>query len=214
MSSLAKFITAAAVGIAISPFVSAAGNVTVKELTGGCSAYPGYDASAGQAGPWSIQVKDTDGGVLDNHGLTAIYSRGSTGIRWGYMAALDKAAVAQDPLQCVDGRGIQGHVPTGVSGYTWENLAVAEIPYDALLMYLVNGTEVKPYSHYTLNGTQIDGVFLGSEGYTTWGFKKETTSDQGTFWEARLLGANSEDPSTGKPLFDGEITGFLKVYDS
>lgn len=87
MLSLAKFIAAAAVGIAMSPFVSAAGNVTVKELTGGCSAYPGYDASAGQAGPWSMQVKDTDGGVLDNHGLTAIYSRGSTGIRWGYVSS-------------------------------------------------------------------------------------------------------------------------------
>lgn len=87
MSSLAKFIAAAAVGIAMSPFVSAAGNVTVKELTGGCSAYPDYDASAGQAGPWSMQVKDTDGGVLDDHGLTAIYSRGSTGIRWGYVSS-------------------------------------------------------------------------------------------------------------------------------
>ncbi|OHF00852.1 hypothetical protein CORC01_03926 [Colletotrichum orchidophilum] len=213
MSSLAKFIAAAVVGVAICPFVAAAGNVTVKELTGGCSVYPDYDASAGQAGPWSIQVKNT-GGIIDDHGLTAIYSRGSTGIRWGYMAALDKAAVAQIPLQCVDGQGIQARVPTGVSDYNWENLVAAEIPYDALLMYFVNGTEIKPYSHYTTNGTQIDGVFLGSEGYTTWAFQKDTTSDQGTFWAARLLGANSEDPSTGKPLFDGEITGFLRVYGS
>lgn len=129
------------------------------------------------------------------------------------MAVLDKAGVAQNPLRCVNGQGIQGYVPTGVSGNTWQNLVAADIPYDALLMYEVNGTEIQPYSHY-INGTKQSGIFLGSEGYTTWGFKKDTDTEQGTYWEARLLGADSEDPSTGKPLFDGEITGFLKVYGS
>lgn len=130
------------------------------------------------------------------------------------MAVLDKAGVAQIPLQCVDGQGIQGRVPTGVSGYTWQNLVAAETPYDALMMYEVDGTAIQPYSHYTTNGTKLDGIFLGSEGYTTWGFRKETDAEQGTFWEARVLGANSNDPATGEPLFEGEITGFLKVYGS
>ncbi|KAI8315793.1 hypothetical protein K4K59_000729 [Colletotrichum sp. SAR11_240] len=213
MASLAKFVTAtAALCLAAAPLTAAAPNVTAELIPGDCSVYPEYDASTGQAGPWSMQATDT-GEYITGHGLTAIYSRGSAGIRWGFMAVLDKAGVAQNPLRCVNGEGIQGYVPTGVSGYTWQNLVAADIPYDALLMYEVNGTEIQPYSHY-INGTKQSGIFLGSEGYTTWGFKKDTDTEQGTYWEARLLGADSEDPSTGKPLFDGEITGFLKVYGS
>ncbi|KAF6806972.1 hypothetical protein CSOJ01_08476 [Colletotrichum sojae] len=213
MSPLVKVSAAfAAFFLATSHFAAAAPNLTADLIPGDCSVYPDYDASTGQAGPWSMQAQDT-GNYITGHGLTAIYSRGSAGIRWGYMAVLDKAGVAQNPLRCVKGEGIQGWVPTGVSGYTWENLVAADIPYNAFMMYKVNGTAVQPYSH-SINGTKQSGIFLGSEGYTTWGFKKETDDEQGTYWEARVLGANSADPSTGKPLFEGEITGFLRVYGS
>ncbi|KAH0438188.1 hypothetical protein CcaCcLH18_03455 [Colletotrichum camelliae] len=81
MSSLAKFVTAtAALCLAAAPLTAAAPNVTAELIPGDCSVYPEYDASTGQAGPWSMQATDT-GEYITGHGLTAIYSRGSTGIR-------------------------------------------------------------------------------------------------------------------------------------
>lgn len=108
---------------------------------------------------------------------------------------------------------MQGWVPTGVSGTTWETVVAAGIPYSALLMYLVDGTPIEPYAHYAPgNETErLPGIFLGSKGVTTWGFIQRESAEFGTYWEIRLLGEGSEDPITGEPLKDGEITGFLKV---
>ncbi|KAL2758990.1 hypothetical protein ACRALDRAFT_1062071 [Sodiomyces alcalophilus JCM 7366] len=198
--------------LATAGLVTAAPEVRAELLPGGCAAFPGYVASTGNAGPWPI-LADGTGEHIDGIGLIAVFSRGAHEIRWGNLGVNDRPGYATNPLQCVGATGVQGLVPTGVSAYTWEPLVAADIPHGALLMYKVAGTPIEPYALYSVDDDERrPGVFLGSGGYATWGFQKRESAEFGDYWEARLLGANSQDPFTGEPLYEGEITGFLKVH--
>lgn len=74
---------------------------------------------------------------------------------------------------------------------------------------------VEAYSHFDEAGTQIEGVFLGSAGYTTWGVKwyqaGAGTLDGLPFWGLRLLVEGSNVPGTDEPLLPDEYRTFLKV---
>ncbi|ROT41144.1 hypothetical protein SODALDRAFT_322342 [Sodiomyces alkalinus F11] len=212
ISSIAlSLLTLSAAGL-----VSAAPDVRAELLPCGCAAFPAYVASSGNAGPWSVHADGT-GEHIDGIGLIAVFSRGQHEIRWGNLAVNDLQGYATNPLRCVGGpapgSGVQGLVPTGVSSYTWEPMVAADIPYSSLLMYKVEGTPIEPYALYNVDDDERrPGVFLGSGGYATWGFRRQESAEFGVYWETRLLGANSQDPITGEPLFEGEITGFLKVW--
>lgn len=126
------------------------------------------------------------------------------------MVVHNNSGVATIPFQCADGQGLQGRVPTTASGpydvsdYTWENIKINSSPsVDELLMYLVPGWDVEPYG-ISLNGTSLDGVFLGSNYTATWAFREYVDNEFGTYWLPRLL-----HNSTAQ---NGEVTGFLRVY--
>lgn len=122
--------------------------------------------------------------------------------------------IAKTPLQCASNQ-LQGRVPTGVSGYSWQPLVIAPYPYDASLIYGVNGSSVIPFEHYDVDtGVKQDGVYLGGyQNSTTWGLRYEPKAniDGNPFFYARFLGPGSQDPSSGDALFDGEFTAFIKV---
>jgi len=129
------------------------------------------------------------------------------------MAIVPRNDMAKNPVRCSKGT-LQGYVETGVSGYTWQNLALATYPYDQELMYLLpDSIPVEVYAHYQ-GTTRLPGLFLGLGGVTTWGFKYYGANDSccGTpHFLPRLLGPNSQDPTTGAPLMDGEFKGFLGI---
>ena len=77
-------------------------------------------------------------------------------------------------------------------------------------MYFVPGSDVVPY-HVTVAGDAQPGVFLGTAGVVAWGFTPYENAEFGKYWLARLLGPNSQDPTTGAPLHEGEVTGFLRI---
>jgi hypothetical protein len=227
MAPLSISHLAALAGLALSQLAMAAiPENLVPWAIPGCGAMPAFNNDTKTAGPWSIQAVSTDSEIED-HTAVAIFSRGATSIRWGYVCPSrttifqisstdvhlqfsinDAAGVATNPLKCDVGGTIKGWVPTGVGGYTWEALAVPmSYPYDAPLMYFVPGEAARLYLHY-VNGEEQRGAFVGAAGVTTWGFKETTDTEFGTYWYARLLVPG------GEQLAEGEVTGFLKVVGS
>jgi hypothetical protein len=119
--------------------------------------------------------------------------------------------MAKNAVRCSNGT-LQGYVATGVISTTWETLAMSNIPYHAELMYLIPERHpVEIYAHYQ-GSKRLPGLFLGVGGVTTWGFKyygAEHSCCDIPFFLPRLLGPNSQYPTTGAPLKDGEFKGFL-----
>jgi hypothetical protein len=193
--------------------VSAVPNVTVVPVKLGCAAFPNWDPLTDTTEPFVLQASSTDNTTIEGWGADSDYSRGPNQIRWGAMTIVDRNDRAKTAVRCSNGN-LQGYVPTGVGDVTWENLTISNYPYNAELMYLIkNGLPVETYAHY--QGTKrLPGLFLGNGGVTTWGFKYER-ADVGCcgtpFFLPRLLGPNSQDPTTGAPLLDGEFKGFFKV---
>lgn len=82
--------------LAAAPLAQAAQNVTVKALPSeDCSSYPGYDAAANTAGPWLVQVVDSDNTAIEGFGDTSAYSISfnpdvdhKPTLRWGYVSSL------------------------------------------------------------------------------------------------------------------------------
>ena len=128
--------------------------------------------------------------------------------------------VAKNPLQCFNST-LTAFVPTDLepngapTSYAWSPLVIADIPYDAELMWKIESQEKpKPFEHW-IDGVKQDGVFLGGyENSTTWGFKWYPTSQgsSGTpYYGMRLLGPNSGIPWTGEALLENETVGYLRV---
>jgi hypothetical protein len=196
--------------------VSAVPNVTVVPIKVGCAAFPNWDPATDTTYPFSIQATSTDNTTIEGWGARTEYSRGPDQIRWGAMAIVPENDMAKTAVRCANG-SLQGYVPTGVGQTTWENLTIAHYPYDAELMYLIpDGLPVETYALYQ-GTTRIPGLFLGNGGVATWGFKyygADSSCCGIPFFLPRLLGPNSQDPTTGAPLEDGEFKGFFKVGGS
>lgn len=193
-------------------FASALPNVTATPIPG-CSAYPSYDPTTDTTGWFFFTAYQTDNSSVDGLGTDQEFSRGANQIRWGSITLGTRPDEAKVAMRCSNNT-LTGFVSTGVSGATWETLQFAPYPYDAELMYFVEGGPVAEAHELTLDGVKQDGVFIGSNGVATWGFRYFDASYSCCgvpFYQLRLLGPNSADPTTGAALQDGEFQGFLKI---
>ena len=193
--------------------VAAVPNVTVVPIKAGCAAFPNWDPATDTTQPFSLEASSTDNTTMEGWGARTEFSRGQDQIRWGAMAIVPRNDMAKTAVRCSKG-SLQGYVPTGVSGATWENLVISPYPYDAELMYMIKKSiPVEIYAHYQ-GTTRLPGLFLGNGGVTTWGFKYNDAAASCCgipFYLPRLLGPHSEDETTGAPLGKGEFRGFFKV---
>ncbi|KAI0010878.1 hypothetical protein F4779DRAFT_575809 [Xylariaceae sp. FL0662B] len=209
------------------PLAQAIPDVTVKALpTGDCSVYPGYDASSGTAGPWTIAVVDSENAAIEGFSDTSVYSisfNPSTdpkpSLRWGYITIPTRNDVAKNPLKCEAGE-LKAWVPTDLTAagaptsYQWTPLVISPYPYDASLMWKIDGAAPQVFEHY-VDGEKQDGVFLGgANGNSTWAFKyypANVGSSGLDYYYMRLLGPDSADPSTGEQLKANETMAFVKI---
>lgn len=124
--------------------------------------------------------------------------------------------IAKNPLRCNAATEIlEGYFPIGVSGYAWQQVNITDLPYDAELGWGFGqyGTSVEAYEHWA-DGVKQAGVFLGQDGYTTWGVKWYADGDDDeAYWGLRLLGKDSGIPwANGTALLDGEYRTFVKIF--
>lgn len=138
------------------------------------------------------------------------------------MTITDNNQIAKYPFRCdpgantTSGYQLYAYTPEGVSGYGYNPVNLAPYPYDAELMWGVEGPEVQGYYHY-IKGVKQDGVFLGSNGVTRWGIEFVASGGAPTgqpYWNLRLLGPNSQVPP-GSPnattTYSDEYETFIKV---
>lgn len=101
--------------------------------------------------------------------------------------------------------------PTNVQ---WSPLVLSPYPYDAALMWKIEGDAPQIFEHY-VGDVKQDGVFLGGyNGSTSWGLRwtlADGVSTRLDYYYTRLLGPNSADPTTGQPLYANETTAFIKI---
>ncbi|KAI1140058.1 hypothetical protein F5Y05DRAFT_377073 [Hypoxylon sp. FL0543] len=213
--------------LAVAPLARATPDVTVKVLPSeDCSSYPGYDAASNTAGPWTIQLVDSDNTAIEGFSDTSVYSISfnpntdpKPSLRWGSITFPTRNDIAKNPLKC-EGGVLKAWVPTDLTAagaptnVQWAPLVLSPYPYDAALMWKIDGDTPQIFEHY-VGDVKQDGVFLG--GYntsTSWGLKWEP-ADVGSsgqdYYYARLLGPNSADPVTGAPLAANETTAFIKI---
>ncbi|CAI7667426.1 unnamed protein product [Penicillium pancosmium] len=210
--------------------LAAAHAATVRpvEVSGGCTKLPVYDSSAGIAGPWVVTVDQcvnttaSDNACsMEGFGSEAVYflQQGDTGVERGYLAIVDKNDIAKSPIRCNDAtNSFESYVPSGVSGDEWKSVNISDYAYSAELMWGLGqySLPIQAYNHYQ-DGVKQDGIFLGSHNVTTWGIQINSGSAGSagrSYWTLRLLGPNSADPSTGRPLYDGEFRTFVRIDGS
>ncbi|KAI1466267.1 uncharacterized protein F4812DRAFT_436584 [Daldinia caldariorum] len=215
--------------LAAAPLARAAQNVTVKALpSDDCSSYPGYNAATNTAGPWILQVVDSDNVAIEGFGDTSVYSisynprvDSKPTLRWGYITFPTNNQLAKTALKC-DGGVLKALVNTDLTAAgaptnaQWSELLFpSNAPYDAPLLYkITDGIAPQIFEHY-VDGVKQDGVFLGAyDNSTRWGFKYNPANVGSyglDFYYARILGPNSADPVTGSPLKANETTAFIKI---
>ncbi|KAI1653829.1 hypothetical protein F4813DRAFT_372928 [Daldinia decipiens] len=216
--------------LAAAPLAQAAQNVTVKALpTEDCSSYPGYDAASNTAGPWILQLVDSDNTAIEGFGDTSAYSISfnpdvdhKPTMRWGYITFPTNNQIAKTAMKC-DGGVLKAWVSTDLTdagaptNTQWSELLFPkDEPYDAPLLWkLTDGVAPQIFEHY-IDGEKQDGVFLGAYNTSTrWGLKYNPAnagSYRQDFYYARILGPNSADPVTGNALNANETTAFVKIW--
>ncbi|KAH5694875.1 hypothetical protein HBI44_132710 [Parastagonospora nodorum] len=173
-------------------------DVTIKALPAGCASYPGYNADSQTAGPWSMIVSDAENPDLLRFGPSTSYSLsiGSQGpvMRWGYVNLGYRFGIARNAFQCIDNKlNILADTKVNAAGAPgdakWTPTALSPYPYDAGLMYLIDGEQPTLYEHY-IGEEKQDGWFLGGFNTSTWGVKwyeAESTSYFYPYFYMRLL---------------------------
>ncbi|KAF2267200.1 hypothetical protein CC78DRAFT_92692 [Lojkania enalia] len=169
--------------------IAAVPDVSVTPLATDCSAYPNYDASTGEAGPF-IVVADSTGSTFDGNKVSAEVFTNDGVDRFGFIT-LPKAGtspfVQNITLRCISST-LQAKLSIG-----WTSLEIArEENWQASLSFNLNpalpGLPLYPYSH-SLEGVMQEGVFLGAKNTTTWTFKFNWGGNAGEYYLLRLLGA-------------------------
>jgi hypothetical protein len=119
--------------------------------------------------------------------------------------------LAKSPLQCQDSR-LHVRTSTAVNpagapiNVEWTPLAVSPYPYDASLLYLVDGDAPTLYEHY-IGEEKQEGYFVGGHNTTTWGVRW-TPANVGSYrlpyYYLRLL-------PEGESLKANETKTFVKI---
>ncbi|KAF2094318.1 hypothetical protein NA57DRAFT_60948 [Rhizodiscina lignyota] len=175
-------------------------NVTAVAVND-CSAYPDYNPSMGSATGWLYWVNQSNSPAEGNgDSVQIVYESGVQGVQIVRMTVTDDNQIAKYPMRCTPTSSnpaqIEAYIPCGVSGYCWNPLNIAPYPYDAELMWGVDGPAVQAYQHF-IGGVQQPGLFLGSQGVTKWGIERVAQGGAPTgqpYWTLRLLGPNSQVP--------------------
>jgi hypothetical protein len=114
-------------------------------------------------------------------------------------------------VQCIDNK-LNALADTSVNeagapgNSKWTPLALSEYPYDASLLYLIEGEQPTLYEHY-IGEEKQNGWFLGGFNTTTWGVKwreADSTSYFYPYFSMRLL-------PEGQGLKPNETRIFLKI---
>jgi hypothetical protein len=190
-------------------------DVTIKALPAGCASYPQYNADTQTAGPWSLIVSDAENPDLLKFGPSTSYAlsvgpRGPVMAR-GYLNLGYRFGIARNALQCIDEKlnvlaDTQVNAAGAPGNAKWTPLALSPYPYDASLLYLIDGDQPTLYEHYD-GETKLDGWFLGGYNTSTWGVKwydAEPTSYGFPYFYMRLL-------PEGQALGVNETRIFLKI---
>ncbi|KAI2617269.1 hypothetical protein GGS26DRAFT_596439 [Hypomontagnella submonticulosa] len=190
----------------------AAPNATAVLLGSDCTAYPNYDNATGIAEPLRVVV-DSTGKELDGFKFIPKYAIAVGGGSWGFMviptAENTTAGVADVPFRCANGT-LQAHLNIGMAGDRWQTLIAAGTPAESYVVNPLGAPYLRCHSHI-LDGVAQEGAYLGAVNVTNWGFIYQNHTETGEYYFLRLLGPNSNDPATGKQLFPGEFTGYIKV---
>ncbi|KAK6955486.1 hypothetical protein Daesc_003126 [Daldinia eschscholtzii] len=209
-----------AIGLTLISATTATLNVTAVPLADGCVAYPGYDNATSTAGPLRV-VADSTGKELDGFRFIPKFAIAVGGGSWGFMViptTENKTADAKEtPFRCGNGT-LQAHLNVGIQGDRWQTLIAAGTPAESVFGF---GLPDLPDPNYHLkicmrdshivDGVVQPGVFLGAVNVTTWGFNYQNNTEAGEYYFVRLLGPNSNNLATGKPLNPGEFTGYIKI---
>jgi hypothetical protein len=71
------------------PSALALPNVTAKALPADCSSYPLYNEATGNAGPWILNLANSDNADIEGWGDSSVYSVANSPagprMRWGYV---------------------------------------------------------------------------------------------------------------------------------
>ncbi|KUJ09750.1 uncharacterized protein LY89DRAFT_690164 [Mollisia scopiformis] len=178
-------------------------NVTAIQIDAGtCQAFPNSFHGAGDNADAFVFHPDQ----ADNLALNGL----TTGIYGTNLVAYPNSAT--DPptptIFCCDRGG------TILDGFGVQSLLLpTNRTNDEELGYLESGSKPETYT-LEVNGTALDGVYLGKGNVTTWGFRKGS-GDMKDLWLVRLLAPSPTMRRRGEDggvvLYDGEVKGFLKV---
>lgn len=122
-----------------------------------------------------------------------------------------RAAIARTALQCTSNK-LHAYTQTALNAAgapintAWTPLALSPYPYDAELLYLIDGDQPTLYEHYAGDQKQ-DGYFLGGFNTSTWGVKwyeAEQGSEGFPYLQLRLL-------PEGQEVGTNETRTFLKI---
>ncbi|RYP80657.1 hypothetical protein DL769_002339 [Monosporascus sp. CRB-8-3] len=216
MSQAGGILGTAALSMFLAWTASAVSNMTVQPLDHSCASYPNYDESTGQAGPWSAVADSTDTDV-DGFGFVPVYASPiGDGARWGFLTIPTTPPAKEVSMRCANGAP-QAELDMRSLGMKWLDLVAAGTSNEAAFGFGFPDLpdpnhHLGPYAHVDVHGVRQPGVFLGSENVTTWGFNYQNNKE-GEYYFLRLLTPGSENPATGRPLNDGEFTGFIKIRD-
>ncbi|KAI1139625.1 hypothetical protein F5Y05DRAFT_411812 [Hypoxylon sp. FL0543] len=227
MGRISYLLTKATAALISATLASATPNITVTPLPSGCAGYPNYDNATGIAGPLRLAA-DSTGRDQDGYKFIPKFAIAVGGGSWGFMVipATQNETAEEIVFRCANDT-LQAQLDTGKQ---WQPLIAAGTPGEAAFGFNLPDLPDPNYHLETCNfpcsriprsvantnshaieGVPQPGVFLGAVNVTTWGFNYQNFTETGEYYYARLLGPNSQNRATGKPLNPGEFTGYIKI---
>ncbi|OTA65375.1 hypothetical protein K449DRAFT_431975 [Hypoxylon sp. EC38] len=227
MARIRDFFTKTIMVFSLAGLISAASNATVVPLPSGCAGYPNYDNATGIAGPLRL-LADSTGREQDGFKFIPKFAIAVGGGSWGFMvipATENKTAEANEVVFRCGNDTLQAQLDLGYAGKRWQPLIAAGTPGEAVFGFNLPdlpdpnyhletwyACPSSPRKHlHVVEGVTQPGVFLGAVNVTTWGFNYQNFTETGEYYFLRLLGPNSQNRATGKPLNPGEFTGYIKI---
>ncbi|KAI0142525.1 hypothetical protein F4776DRAFT_511207 [Hypoxylon sp. NC0597] len=217
MAKILGFLTKTTLVLGLAGLVSAAPNVTVVPLPSGCAGYLNYDNTTGIAGPLRL-LADSTGREQDGFKFIPKFAIAVGGGSWGFMvvpATENKTTEADEIVFRCGNDTLQAQLDLGYAGTRWQPLIAAGTPGEAVFGFNLPDLPDPNYhletDSHAVEGVTQPGVFLGAVNVTTWGFNYQNFTETGEYYFLRLLGPNSQNRATGKPLNPGEFTGYVKI---